>query len=132
MAGKTRTKKFRYGAIANNNLPGPIPMNGLLAKEDDSTGKYRYILVYSRRLLDKEMNEYELEDLNKTAKRLAIIREQKGIKQKDLAKKLGVSVKNLQNWELYGMNGVHLGRCVKVADAIGVDVRELCEPEEEN
>lgn len=130
MAGKTRTKKFRYGAIANNNLPGTIPMDGLLAKEDDSTGKYRYILVYSRRLFDKEMTGHELEDLNKPAKRLTIIREQKGIKQKDLAAKLGVSIKNLQNWELYGMNGVPLGRCVKVADAIGVDVRELCESEE--
>lgn len=130
MAGKTRTKKFRYGAIASDNLPGPIPMDGLLAKEDDSTGKYRYILVYSRRLLDKEMNEHELKDLNKTAKRLTIIREQKGIKQKDLAAMLGVSIKNLQNWELYGMNGVPLGRCVKVADAVGVDVRELYEPED--
>lgn len=130
MAGKTRTKKFRYGAIASDNLPGPIPMDGLLAKEDDSTGKYRYILVYSRRLLDKEMTEHELEDLNKPAKRLTIIREQKGIKQKDLAAMLGVSIKNLQNWELYGMNGVPLGRCVKVADAVGVDVKELYEPED--
>lgn len=130
MAGKTRTKKFRYGMRMTVGLPGPIPIDGLLAREDDKNERYHNILVYSRRLLDKELRDYDLEDLNKPAKRLTVIREQKGIKQKDLAKKLGVSVKNLQNWELYGMNGVPLGRCVKVADAIGVDVRELCEPEE--
>lgn len=124
MAGQSRIKKFRYGMKVSN---GTIPMDGLLAREDDKAGKYNDILVYTRRLTGEEIREYGLQDLNKPAKKLTIIREQKGIKQKDLAAQLGVPIKTIQNWEFYGMNGITLEKCVAVADAVGVDVRELYE-----
>ena len=125
MAGKTRIKKFRYGMRLRGYAPGCQPKNGIYGREDDPTEKYYDILVYTRRLTDKEMANYELDDLNKPAHRLTIIREQKGIKQEDLAKKLGVSVRTVQGWEINTMNGVPFERVVRVAEVIGVDVMEL-------
>ena len=125
MARKTRIKKFRYGMRLRGFSPGCQPKRGLIDKELDDTGKYYDILVYNRRLTDDEIRDYELDDLNKTARRLTIIREQKGIKQEDLAKKLGVSVRTVQGWEINTMNGVPFERVVKVAEALGVDVIEL-------
>ena len=35
-------------------------MEGLVRREDDTTGKYHDILVYDRELTDKEVNDYDL------------------------------------------------------------------------
>ncbi len=125
MAKKSRTKKFRYGMRLRGFSPGCQPKRGLIDKELDATGKYYDILVYNRRLTDDEIMDYELDDLNKAAHRLTIIREQKGVKQEDLAKKLGVSVRTVQGWEINTMNGVPFERVVRVAETLGVDVIEL-------
>ena len=47
---------------------GCQPMNGLIRREDDTSGKYHDILMYDRELTEKELVEYELDDLNKNKK----------------------------------------------------------------
>lgn len=132
MAGQKRVKKFRYGMRMRGFSPGCQPKEGFLDVEVDPTEKYYNILVYSRRLTDKELSDYELDDINKSARPLTIIREQKGIKQKELAEMTGIPVNTIQNWEFWGMNYIPLWRCVIIADALGCDVRDLYEPDAEN
>ena len=39
------------------------PMNGLIKREDDATGRYFDVLVYGRKLTDDEIRNYELDEL---------------------------------------------------------------------
>lgn len=57
-------KEFRYGMRLRGFSPMCQPMNGLLRREDDLTGKYHDILVYSRELTEKELRDYELDALD--------------------------------------------------------------------
>lgn len=41
------------------------PMNGLLDAEDDKEKRYWSLLLYDRKLTDKEVNDYELDYLGK-------------------------------------------------------------------
>ena len=40
---------------------GCQPLNGLVEREDDPTGKYYDVLIYSRQLSNDELTEYELD-----------------------------------------------------------------------
>ena len=55
--------EYRYGMRLRGFSIGCQPMNGLLRREDDTTGKYWDILVYDRELTKDEINDYELNDL---------------------------------------------------------------------
>ena len=57
-------KEYRYGMRLRGFSPMCQPMNGLLRREDDTTGKYHDILVYSRELTEKELRDYELDALD--------------------------------------------------------------------
>ena len=57
-------KHHKYGMRLRGFSIGCQPMNGFLSREDDSTGKYHDIIIYSRKLTDEELNQYELDDLN--------------------------------------------------------------------
>ena len=46
---------------------GCQPMKGIIYREDDTTGRYHDVLVYSRRLTNQELDDYELDDLNEEA-----------------------------------------------------------------
>lgn len=54
---------YRYGMRLRGFSLGCQPMNGLQEREDDPTGEYHDILVYDRRLTDREMSDYELDEL---------------------------------------------------------------------
>ena len=56
--------EYRYGMRLRGFSPMCQPMNGLLRREDDTTGKYHDILVYSRKLTEKELRDYELDALD--------------------------------------------------------------------
>ena len=43
-------------------------MTGLVRREDDPTGRYHYILIYSRPLNDHEQDAFELDYLGKVEK----------------------------------------------------------------
>ena len=54
---------YRYGMRARYCAPMCQPMFGLVDLLDDPTGKYYDIIVYTRKLTDKELDDYELDYL---------------------------------------------------------------------
>lgn len=56
-------KEYRYGMRLRGFSPGCQPMNGLIRREDDPFGEYWDILIYNRRLTDREVKDYELNAL---------------------------------------------------------------------
>lgn len=56
-------KEYRYGMRLRGFSPGCQPMNGLIRREDDPFGEYWDILIYNRRLTDREVMDYELEEI---------------------------------------------------------------------
>ena len=55
--------EYRYGMRLRGFSPGCQPMKGLLRREDDK--RYYDILIYERPLMDKELRDYELDDLSR-------------------------------------------------------------------
>ena len=55
--------EFRYGMRLRGFSPGCQPMNGLLRREGDVTGKYHDIIVYSRQLYFEEVYAFDLDAL---------------------------------------------------------------------
>ena len=54
---------FRYGMRLRGYSPGCQP-KGVVLREDDQSGKYYDIIVYNHRLTEKEVADYELDELN--------------------------------------------------------------------
>ena len=50
---------YKYGMLYR----GFSPMQGLIERQDDTSGKYFDILVYDRKLTDAEVKNYELEEI---------------------------------------------------------------------
>ena len=55
--------EYRYGMRLRGFSPMCQPMNGLVRREDDPTGKYWDILVYDRQLAPEEVRSYDLDEL---------------------------------------------------------------------
>lgn len=55
---------YRYGMRLRGFSIGCQPKGGLIAREDDVSGRYYDILVYDRKLTEAELNEYELDYIN--------------------------------------------------------------------
>lgn len=60
--------EYRYGMRLRGFSPGCQPKEGLLRREDDTSGEYYDILVYDRKLDQDEIRSYELDDLGKQEK----------------------------------------------------------------
>lgn len=56
--------EYKYGMRLRGFGPGCQPKEGLLYMVDDITGKYWDIIVYSRKLSEREVAEYELDPLD--------------------------------------------------------------------
>ncbi len=56
-------REYRYGMRLRGFSPGCQPMDGLIRREDDKKGKYHDVLVYYRRLTEKEMVDFEVDYL---------------------------------------------------------------------
>ena len=54
---------YRYGMRLRGFSIACQPMEGLVGREDDPTGKYWDILVYNRQLTKEEISGYDLEYL---------------------------------------------------------------------
>ena len=54
---------YVYGMRLRGFSLGCQPMQGLIERQDDPTGKYHDLLVYERKLTDKELADYELDSL---------------------------------------------------------------------
>lgn len=55
--------EYKYGMRLRGFAPFCQPMKGLIEAKDDPTGMYWSILIYSRPLTEKEMQEYELDKI---------------------------------------------------------------------
>ena len=64
--------KFKYGMRLRGFSIGCQPMDGLLERQDDPSGRYYDILVYNRRLTDQEVMDYELDEVTGMNKELRI------------------------------------------------------------
>lgn len=53
--------RYKYGMRLRGFSIGCQPMNGLIEREDDPTGRYYDVLVYGRQLTEEEQNNYELD-----------------------------------------------------------------------
>lgn len=58
-------KEYRYGMRLRGFSPGCQPMQGLVERVDDPTGRYHDVLIYDRELTEQEVRNYELDKLNK-------------------------------------------------------------------
>lgn len=62
---------YKYGMRLRGFSIGCQPMDGLVERQDDTSGFYHDILVYDRMLTQKELDDYELDrivDANKPFK----------------------------------------------------------------
>ena len=117
---------FKYGMRTRDFEPGNYPKREFIRREDDSDGKYNDILVYGRRLTDREQVKYQLDDLNnKDVRALTMMREIAGLKQRELAAKTGIPFRQIQRLEYTGMKGCAIETAIKLADALKCDVRDF-------
>lgn len=54
---------YYYGMRLRGFSIGCQPMDGLLDRIDDRTGRYHDILIYNRRLSEQEKTAYELDEI---------------------------------------------------------------------
>lgn len=52
---------YKYGMRQRGFSIGCQPMDGLIKREDDPTGKYWDLLVYARELTEEEVRHYALD-----------------------------------------------------------------------
>ncbi len=52
---------YLYGMRLRGFAPGCQPMSGFYDRVDDNSGKYHDLLLYRRKLSNKEMWDYELD-----------------------------------------------------------------------
>lgn len=57
------SKEYFYGMRLRGFSIGAQPIKGLIKREDSSSGRYHDILVYDRKLTEKELTDYELDYL---------------------------------------------------------------------
>ena len=63
---KGRVDMYAYGMRLRGFSMGCQPMNGLVERQDDLTGKYWDVLFYNRKLTDREQTMYELDYMGET------------------------------------------------------------------
>ena len=56
---------YMYGMRLRGFSPGCQPKDGLVQRHDDTTGKYYDILEYNRKLTEKEIRDYELDEIGR-------------------------------------------------------------------
>ena len=54
---------YKYGMRLRGFSIGCQPMDGLVRREDDPTGRYHNILIYDRQLTEQELKDHELDYL---------------------------------------------------------------------
>ena len=121
-----RVFEFKYGMRLRGFSPGCQPMRGFIRREDDPSGVYHDILIYGRRLTDREVVQYELDDLNrKDIRPLTRYREMAGLKQRELVELTGIPFRSIQRFETYGMKGCAIETALTLAKTLKCDVKDF-------
>lgn len=55
--------EYKYGMRLRGFSIGCQPLNGFIRRENDTSGKYYDIIVYGRKLTDREVAQYELDEV---------------------------------------------------------------------
>ena len=55
---------YKYGMRLRPFSIGCQPKDGFVEREDDPNGKYWDIIIYDRQLTRKELEDYQLDDMN--------------------------------------------------------------------
>ena len=63
---------YKYGMRLRGFSIGCQPMDGLVERQDDPSGRYYDILVYNRKLTEKELENYELDEVTGMNKELRV------------------------------------------------------------
>lgn len=63
-ADPNETRRYKYGMRLRGFAPMCQPMEGFVERQDDPKRKYHDILIYDRPLTKKELEDYELDNLN--------------------------------------------------------------------
>lgn len=118
---------FKYGMKARGFSPGCQPKNGFIKRLDDPKKEYFDIIAYSRRLTDKEINDFELVDLNRApTSKMSMYREFAGLTQMELSQESRVPYRTIQRLEATGIGPCSLEAAIRIADVIGVmNLRDL-------
>lgn len=56
--------KYKYGMRLRGFSIGCQPIDGLIERVNDETNKYHDIIIYNRKLTEKETKDYELDFIN--------------------------------------------------------------------
>lgn len=62
---KKEGKMYKYGMKLRGFSIGCQPMDGFVERQDDTSGRYWDILVYNRPLTDRELRDYDLEEVKR-------------------------------------------------------------------
>jgi len=54
---------MRYGMRIRGYSPGCQPMDGIVRRHDDTTGRYHDIIEYNRELTENEIEHYSLDKI---------------------------------------------------------------------
>ena len=94
--------EYRYGMRLRGFSPGCQPKEGFLNREDSTDSRYYDVLMYNRKLTDKEVADYELDMLSGDTfnVRFKDLRLQLGMSQIAIAQHYGMSKRNVENWEM--------------------------------
>lgn len=60
--------KYIYGMRLRGFSIGCQPIDGLIERRDDTTGRYHDLIVYDRKLTEQELKEYELDFIQEAEK----------------------------------------------------------------
>ena len=116
-----KLKYYRYALKEE----GTFPKKNMVRTETAPEGFWG-MAAYTTLLPDSTVKRYNLVDLNTDIKTVTRLRIMSGLKQTEMAEKLGVPFRTYQNWEIGGMGNASLSNTIKVADYFGIkDLREL-------
>lgn len=109
---------------------GTLPRDGFVRFDSIVPNGYHAVAIYNRMLTDKEVKKYNLTDLNKPVNALTKQRLLAGMRQNDLAKMSGISLRTIQGWELNGTTGAALGKISRVAKVLHCSIEDLLDEED--
>lgn len=118
--------EYRYGMRLRGFSIGCQPKEGLDHAED-GIGRYYNILVYNRRLTEKELEEYELDDLNDNESKLHKVRTANNMTVKRLAELSEVKQRQLEylDGKPGRTNKAAAETVVRIAQVLGCSVADL-------
>ena len=93
--------EYKYGMRLRGFSPGCQPQKGFIERIDTTDKKWYDILIYNRRLTEKELRNYELDEIidDSFPDQFRAFRKRLGMSQAAFAKHYGMSKRCIECWE---------------------------------